>query len=406
MTAHDPWGSEPRRTEPAQRLALLAAAVTVAVAGTAVVAVRGNAPDRRPAGPAAAPAARPVATRPAPRPSARPGVRPSPSPRPDGLAVDGTVVDTRGRPVRGATVRLTRHEDALTNLFNGLEVVATFGLVCIDDRRICETPSGSAVTDAKGRYTVYVTSGFTTYDLEIASGDTTMSAEVDLATARLPLPRATLWSPSPTLRVSGTTARIGYRAAPRRLGRVRDYHAYVLDPRSGGVLGQWHDLAGGATFDARLMQDRPVRVEASARVRTAFGDTWYSGYASARGRHRPDSRGRACVEYAGTRVVRDAASCRLVTDGAFDRAWNADRALLCPRGAGCGRWVGVDLGAVRGLRYVSVPGCATVQVSRDGRTWTDVAERWDCTLALSARARYVRASSDLGEELTEIAVWW
>ena len=404
-----PYGPPPSR----RGLPLLAAIVAVALVGAGVVgrATRSSTPSG-----SAAPVASPAVTQP-PRPGPLPTTKP-PAPRPatpvrtysappDGIAVTGSVVDLRGRPVANAKVTLTRHEGIAEGFARGLSVIASLGLVCVADDA-CTVPYGTGMTNARGEYTVFLKQDVDDYDLNIEGSGLQVQGRIDFAGRPLRLPRLRMWSPNPRLTISGRTARIDFSPVPSALGPVEKYNAVVTDTRSGVELVVIRGVADGETFDARLLEDAPVRLRLTALTRTSIGDTWHAGHVTTAGRLRPPSRGRACVEHGpGTRTARNTAACRRVVDGSFATRWDKGH-QPCPAKGSCDQYVGVDLGAVRSLKLVRVLGCwDQPEVSVDGRKWTTLGT-YDggCVYDTSTRARYIRARDPFGDHVVEISAWW
>ena len=402
----------PRR--PWRPVAALAAAVALIGAGVAVGRVtRSDDPSPAAASPSAtaapvrppAPDARPSTTPPVPRPATP--VRTYTAP-PDGIPVTGSVVDMRGRPVANAKVTLTRHEGIIEGIGRGLTVIASLGFACAADVQICQVPYGTGMTNARGEYTVFLKNDVDDYDLNIEGSGLQVQGRIDFAGAPLRLPRLRMWSPAPKLTISGRTARIDFAPVPGSLGPVKRYNAVVSDAQTGVELVVIRSVQDGETFDARLLEDKAVRLRLTALVQSGIGNTWYAGHTTARSGQRPPSRGKACVEYGpGTRTARNTAACRRVVDGSFSTRWDKGHPECPPKGS-CDQLVGVDLGAVRTLRLVRVLGCwDQPEVSVDGRTWRTL-EPYDggCVYETSTRARYVRTRDPFGDHVVEISVWY
>lgn len=382
------------------RPVLLAVGVVAALVATfgAVLVVRDGDANRPatvavPAGTTPAPSTTDAATVPAVRPTLTTSATPTPAPTATPVTtpatdpgVRGRVVDVDGRPVAGATVTLT------------------------DARRADGGPADrEARTDARGEYVLHPAPKPVTYTLDVTQGTLFLYAQVELDGTPRTLPDAVLWSPGTRLTFSGTTATLRYRHAPPSLGRVVGYPVSVADPVTGYELVHLYDEEDGeATFDARLVEDVPVRAFASARLVTALDDTVVGEYHDTRGALRPGSRGRRCFEHGpGDRSVTNTEACRRAVDGNLRDEWRVSPPG-CAEGA-CESYVGVDLGGVHRVGLVHVRGClnGTVETSVDGVTWepfdVDVA---GCVLELDVEARYVRVGDASGPRFTELSVWY
>ena len=407
----------PRRDRPAW-LVPVAALVGIAVVafGAAFLVGRSGRDRDRGALPAplattARPTPSPAKTKPAAKPSAKPAapVKTYSAP-PDGIPVRGRIVDVDGRPVPNARIRLERHEGILEGLGRALTAVFSLGFACIGTD-VCTVPYGQGVTNASGEYTVFLKTDVDDYDLRIEAGAALVESRIDFAGKPLKLPQVVVWSPTPRLEVSGGRARVVFAAPPARVGSVERYNAVVTERSGGTELVVIRDVRSRETFDARRIEDAPVRLRLSGLVHTALGKTWYTGHDDAQGALRPPSRGKGCVEYGPSgRVARNTAACRRVTDGRFDKQWEPAYVECKPK-TSCDRWVGVDLGGVRSVRYVSVFGCDSfgeIQASVDGKRWKTIVDDTDegCAHEVSARARYVRAGGSFAEQVTEVSVWY
>lgn len=385
-----------RRPRPALVAAVAVAAVVVAFA--AALAVRGG--DRgaaRPVGapepvtapttaqPATVPVPRPALTTPTRRPVASPATTPPPR-GPGGAAVRGRVVGVDGRPVAGARVALT------------------------DVRRADRGPADRETrTDARGEYVLHPEPRPATYRLDVDHGALFLYAQVAFDGRPRTVPDAVLWSPGTRLTFSGTTATLRYRHAPASLGRIEGHPVGVSDPVTGNELVTLYGAEDGeATFDARLVEDVPVRAFASARVDTALGDTVVGEHHDTRGTLRPGSRGASCFEEGpGDRRVTNSTACRRAVDGDLREEWHPSPPG-CADGA-CESYVGVDLGGVQRVTLVHVRGCdnGTVETSADGTTWEALdVDAFGCVVELDVDARYVRVGDPHGPRLTELSVWY
>jgi hypothetical protein len=390
--------------------------VLVAV-GAVVLLDRDEEPKRPVTAPTVAPAKPKPRPTPKPKPKPKPAVKPTPkkpvaartySAPPQGVPITGRVVDLQGRPVAGAKVGLTRHEGFLEGLTRGIAMLASLGLVCIGEDTICEVPYGQGISNADGRYTVFLKPEVDDYDLNIEAQGSQVQSRIDFAGKPVTLPQLTLWNPTPRLEISGREASVVFAGVPASLGAAERYNAVVTDRRTGTELAVLRGVGSREKLDARLLEDAPLRLRVSGLVQTKLGDTWYSGHAEAQGRLVPPSRGKGCLTYLdGTLKGRNTAACRKVTDGAFTGEWSPTRPA-CAEGKPCEQAVAVDLGSVRDVRYVRVLGCYSfgkIQGSNDGKTWRTL-EDGGCGGEVSGKARYVRVAGAFTENVTEISVWY
>jgi hypothetical protein len=417
-----PYGWGPPLAAPGRTprwAAPLAAVVGVALlAGGAAYAFR---PRVRVATPVPA-AAVPVHAAPAPRQKPHPAARPSRQPArtyvppAGGVAVRGRVVDVTGHPVPGATVAMQEHVSGFDAVGRALVAVGSLGTAC--QGTVCSPGFGAGRTDGRGEYTVYLTRTPGDYDISVAAGATTVSAQVAYAARPLRLPDVTVWSFRPALEVSGTTARLRYAPPPAAVGREEVTRARFM--AGDAEVLSLPDAGSGARFDARLIEDLAVTLVARVVVDGRLGETSYEASAPVRGTLRPVSRGSRCSEYGASGRPVTYAPCALA-DGDLVHRWTPRVPDFRCGGAPCDRKVVVDLGAVRALHYVAVRACDPfaheVQVSADGRTWQTVVERHAyagtdldgiCATAMSVRARYVRVLGPAGgfySTFTEISVF-
>jgi hypothetical protein len=320
-------------------------------------------------------------------------------------------VDTAGRPVSGARVTLTKHEGFFEGFGRALTAVFSLGLACLGEDSICQVPYGQGITNSRGDYTVFLKE-IDDYDLDVAARGALVEARVDFAGQPMTLPRVMVWSPTPRLETSGNSTSVVFAGPPAVVGSVERYNAVVSDRTSGTELLVIRGVRSRQTFDTRAMADAPVRLHLSGLVQTKLGDTRYSADYDTRGRLRPPSRGATCVEYGpGTRVKRAASTCRTIDDASYGTTWQP-APVECKQDQQCLRSVGVDLGGVRTVRYVSVIGCAYdgIQGSADGKHWTKLDVTYDggrCTGDVSAKVRYVRTVPSVSTpSVADLAVWF
>jgi hypothetical protein len=306
---------------------------------------------------------------------------------------------------------MSRHEGIIEGLGRAFVMVGSLGFACFTE--ICEIPYGRARTDESGRFTLYLERDVDDYDVTVTRGGTTMSVKVDFASKPLPLGDVVLWSTSPRLERSGTTARVRFATLPSRAGSVDSYDVTVTQQGSEPLV-RIADAHDGAAFDVRVLEDVSATLAVTASVHTRLGTATYSGVAGVRGTYRPVSRGRACVEY-GSAGSRRTSPCGL-TDGLLGREWGTKGyAGICSskRGTTCDPSVAVDLGSVRAIRFVTLQGCDTffdtVTASNDGVHWRTLIPKGDssegCAAAVGGTARYVRVEGAFYTTRREIAVF-
>ncbi|HWL35715.1 MAG TPA: hypothetical protein VNQ77_05930 [Frankiaceae bacterium] len=408
------WGAPPSPPPPDRRWqAPLAVVIAVALVA-AVVAVTVRSERRTPSAapsptvsasvrPTPTPARTPRATKP-PRATKVPAPQPARtySAPPDGIPVRGRVVDTAGRPVSGATVRMSQNQGFFEGLATAFVAVFSLGLACLTD--ICTVPYGEGRTDANGRYTVFLEPDVDDYSLTVAVKDgPAFGADVDFKSKPLVLPDVVLWNPAVSVEQRGTRATVRFRTPPSSLGSWKSAHLSVTAGDS--RLVEDHEARPGTTFDARNLVDAAAKVSVTVTVRTRLGDSTYSSSTTTRGRYRPQSRGRSCIEYMprSGKPVRQS-PCGL-TDGDVTKNWTPKTPDTCG-GKSCDRRFVVDLGGVRRVSYLAFHGCDTIDriaLSNDGTTWRDAGIDTDeafpgdfCAGALSGSARYVRVTGTSG----------
>jgi hypothetical protein len=388
----------------------LAVVIVLAViaAGVAVVARREPepAPYARPTPVVTTKTQKPAPTK-APPKKPKPKKTPAPAPQPvrtysppkGGIPVRGRIVDAAGRPVAGAKVGMERHEGLLEGLFKGLTMVFSLGLVCLSD--FCEIPYGVGRTDANGDYTVYLEHDVDDYDVTVEHGDVRFWTRVDFNGKPLRLTTITWWDPAPVVGQDGSRVRVRFRAPPSSLGSW-DSASGSVETAKGYVLLSLADLDSGDTFDGRLAEDAAAKVAVTLNVRAKIGEATYTGTTPYGARFRPASRGKTCTEYGASGRAYRRSPCPL-TNGDLTTEWTPKVATYkCPKDDyDCLRKVTVDLGSARQVRLVAVRGCDVfethVQVSTDGKRWTDLTEAGPdtgdsrfCTRTADHTARYVR----------------
>jgi hypothetical protein len=408
------WGAPPAPPPPPGRgwqaplavvivVALLAAVVAVVARTDRPAPVAAPSPTATVRTRTPAPARTPPATRPS-RATKAPAPRPARtySAPPDGIPVRGRVVDTNGRPVSGAAVRMSQNQGFFEGFATALVAVLSLGLACLAD--ICTVPYGEGRTDANGRYTVFLEPDVDDYSLTVGlRGGPSFSADVDFAGKPLVLPDVVLWNPAVSVEQSGTRATVRFRTPPSSLGSWRS--AYLSVTAGDIRLVDDREARSGTTFDARNLLDAAATASVTVTVRTRLGDATYTSSTPVRGRHRPQSRGRSCIEYMprSGKPVRQS-PCGL-TDGDVTKQWVPKTPDTCG-GKACDRKFVVDLGGVRRVSYLAFHGCDTIDriaLSNDGTTWRDAGVDTDaafpgdfCAGTLSGTARYVRVTGTSG----------
>lgn len=225
--------------------------------------------------------ARPARTAPVRRAPVRPTATWSPPPTPVHVApphgeasfhgavpVTGRVVDVAGRPVAGATVRLSSSSggffDQLGSLFMGRSC---------RDQPACRHQELFVRTTADGRYTVYLDPGDTTFWLNVSRGNVSVSGvQVSAEDGPVRMPRLVLWSLAPRLELARGRARVTFARPPARLGRVVTCDVAVWDGDPAVPVVTELFAGSGVTFDAR-----PVRgLRARLTVTCDLGAVSYS----------------------------------------------------------------------------------------------------------------------------------
>lgn len=337
----------------------------------------------------------------------------------------GTVVHPDGSAAGGVPMTVTRLATTGEKVGDFLTALFTGGLACIPDRGDLCTANDEVVdqptTGADGSYATrlsraYVAGYQTDADWLVAAtgpaatgeaSGPSSSYEMEVNTAAPVAPALPLWDEAPA--VSGSRVITVTVAAPKvpEGGTPKRASTEFLDSRGASVLS-----LTGATVDARLLEDGPLRVVGARSVDVVAhhvdGSTTYhqhllSAGTPYQGALVPLSRGKACA--AGGPAT---APCPL-TDGDLTTAVVGTDTTQPPPDDAV-----VDLGAESAIGLVVARGCdgCSVETSNDAATWTPLPPATTAgsvsglQLAAGGRAvtaRYVRVLRPSG--LREISVW-
>jgi hypothetical protein len=350
------------------------------------------------------------------------------------VVITGRAVDSSGRALADAQVRLFKEGDLGEVVLGSVLAVGTMGLVCLLPGAPAPCRSAhAATTDANGGYRFELKGSDTqgligeadTLDVVFAAPDSGPSAASTVVrfiadATTVGLPDARLWNAA--ARVTQTATQIGltWSALPSADGHSVTYSANLYGGTQQQTLWSQSAGAGTAAIDARVLEDEPgaaAGVSAYAVLAGGSGTgTVHANYLSARLPVRPTagappSRHRPCSAVTGTTsfATTPQASCP-VTNGNL-----VAPARLTATGARVVTGVVVDLGAVRTVRLVVARGVAgqfVVEVSDDGTNFRSVGTELGSAVAVTPpgapTARYVRvrAPSGLDESLmAQLSIW-
>lgn len=331
----------------------------------------------------------------------------------------GRVLDDAGRPVRGATVRVTAKADMF-----GFPLMVMCGLMTVPMPPLCFDASASAVTGADGRYSIRVKNSSLVGRMgdksltitergtpELAGAYTT--TEIYWAQRDLRVHDLRLWHAKPVVEAFGAgMVRVRRDPLPAAFGAPRQETPalYLLQGASG--VWKYADEPGDHYADARTVEagTTAAREVAVGKLPGGYLVTYFSrGVPVAAGRVTPVSRGAACAAYGDGDALVPLPGCRY-TDGRLGDAVDARYAsgagkacryptARCPHPG----WVRFDLGAVAPIQAAVVRGCTPdpdetlgtfpAEVSVDGTTWAPFLARnpWsELVYAPPTPARYVR----------------
>jgi len=347
--------------------------------------------------------------------------------------VYGRVLDDAGRPVRGATVRMTSDTDKF-----GVPLMLACGFLLFLPEP-CRVASASAVTGADGRYAIRVDNrtlagrmgqkSLTIYEpgtKDLAGAYT--ATDVYWAQRPLAVPDLRLWHAKPSVEAFAPgIVRVRRDPLPEAYGRAQAEtpSVYLLQGNAG--VWRYADEAGDHYADARTVEagTTGVREVALAMVGHGYKVHYFSrAVPVAAARVTPLSRGAACAAYGPDDALLALPGCRY-TDGRLgdpiDRTYASagGKACLYPT-ARCAHpgWVRLDLKAPNVVQAAVVRGCTPdpndlgtfpAETSLDGTVWTPLlaTNPWsDLVYAPPTPARYVRV--DLRSCLyppTEVSVY-
>ena len=333
--------------------------------------------------------------------------------------VYGRVLDDAGRPVRGATVRVTAKADMF-----GIPFMVMCGLMVVPMPPLCLDASASAVTGADGRYSIRVRNATLTGRMgeksltvtergtpELAGAYTT--TDIYWAQQSLRVDDLRLWHAKPVVEAFAPgIVRVRREPLPAAFGAPKQAtpSVYLLQGASG--VWRYADEADDHYADARTVEagTTAARQVAVGALPRGYLVTYFSrGVAVNAARVTPVSRGAACAAYGEGDVLVSLPGCRY-TDGRLGDAVDARYAggagkacrypsAKCPHPG----WVRFDLGAPAAVQAAVVRGCTVdpddtlgtfpAEVSVDGSVWTPFLARnpWsELVYAPPTPARYVR----------------
>jgi hypothetical protein len=345
------------------------------------------------------------------------------------VSISGRALDDNGQPLRGAKVHLYKEPDAGEALIGTVLVLGSLGGVCLFPGApdVC-TKGRTATTAADGSYTFTMKGSDTqgligdasTLDVVVGdphggsrAGSTTLRFKVRQNTTALP--DARVWKATPSVQpTAGRHAwNVSWPALPPADGTGTKYSAQLLDPRSGFPLWSQPAKGNAASIDARVLEDHAADATVVAHA-TLPGAT--AIYYSARTAvtpiaGAPPSRSKPCFAVTGTTSL---STSPQQPCGATDGNLTSASRLAGPNGA-TATGVVVDLQTARPVSFVvgrGLAGSVLVEVSADGRTYTQIATGTNSSVGVAPpgapTARYVRVRSPAGLSeslLSEISVW-
>lgn len=349
----------------------------------------------------------------------------SPVPVPVGaVLVRGCVADEQHHPV-AATVAIAHRAGILESLGTALSITASLGL-CALPPQTCASDDGATLgvrTGADGRFQLLLpagsgpaTPGTSAAVVALPGGvtaQTTFHVDRDGPGKLVLLRPLRLWHPTYRIEVTGADLRVTFSDAPGSWDdhpRLAVGEVPLQSPELEVARGQdldGHRLPPGKDELALVLHDGDVSY-ATAPTEVTVPD-------------RSLARGHPCaVVTPGGRDLRtsDDGAC-LLTDGAWE-GQGLDAISLCGDAFGTDACLGkgwalqVDLGAVRDVRDVVVPGLfggGEVAASTDGRHWQPFAAVASGVTNPSTGvrgpvgARYLRVTGDQLDGVSEVAVF-
>lgn len=329
---------------------------------------------------------------------------------------------------------LVRVPDPLELITQGVAVVGTLGLACLNDSTlpICKTVQNNT-TDGEGRFR-YMMKGsdvkgslgqVSLFQLAANLGPSAPSVQVNSFSfhkEELTIPTARFWEPpTVTAAVTSSQVTVGFDAFSTSHGH---------EPKNGYGLRFTADAGGqvwtqsgntGTSFDARALEDAYGAFSVSANDELEEFDVSLRSKAvawSAGANPAPLSRGKPCL-IAGQNGAVDAGAPCPYSNGRFDDSFVAQPSCAADAGA-CtsNRYVQLDLGALLPVNAVFAHGLraagkVAIETSADGVAWAEVARVDDAgeyvafNVGGGTFARYVRLTGlEHGiSALNELSVW-
>lgn len=340
----------------------------------------------------------------------------SPQPRP--TFVRGRVLDDAGRPVAGATVRLTSDHD----LFGFPILVACATFLFLPEP--CRPAVATATTGRDGRYAIRVHNtsavgqpGQKSLTIFGPGGTPSLpgaytATQVYWAQRDLGVPDLRLWNAEPSVEAIGPAVRVRRQPMPASFGRPQQAAPSVYLLQGTNAVWRYADTNDEHWSDARTVEHgvTGVRQVAVATFGHGYKATYFSrAVPVAATRVKPLSRGASCAAYGPDDSLLPLSGCRY-TDGkladAVDPRYATASYKACQYpSARCAHpgWVRLDLGAPAVAQAAVVRGCQPdpndttgtlpAEVSVDGATWLPflATNPWsDLQYAPPTPARYLR----------------
>ncbi|HEV2889125.1 MAG TPA: carboxypeptidase-like regulatory domain-containing protein [Frankiaceae bacterium] len=316
------------------------------------------------------------------------------SPQPPPTYVRGRVLDDAGRPVAGATVRLTSDTDMFG--FPILLACATFLFL----PQPCRPAVATARTGRDGRYAIQVDDwtpvgragqkSLTIFGPGTPSLPGAYTAtQVYWARRDLAVPDLRLWNAEPSVEAFGPAVRVRRQPLPAAFGRPQQEAPSVYLLQGASAVWRYADTNDEHWSDARTVEQgvTGVREVAVATFGHGYKATYFSrAVPVAAPPVMPPSRGASCAAYGTDDSLVPLAGCRY-TDGALaaevDNRYATGNYKACQfPSARCAHpgWVRLDLGALKVAQAAVVRGCQPdpnettgtmpAEVSVDGTVWT------------------------------------